>query len=86
MMISRSAVPGAPPFPSFMTLLLPLHFAQIVVQPPETVLPQAAIAFHPVRDALERGRLEMAGPPLCLVATRDQTGALPESVFDIYVK
>src|SRR5207247_9255268 len=57
-------------------LLLPLELAQIVVQAAEALFPETVIVLQPVCGALERTRLEPAGPPLRLAPARDQTGAL----------
>src|ERR1700736_2349249 len=59
-----------------MLLLLGLKFLEIIVQPVEAGVPEAAILFKPVVDVLKAGRLDPAWPPLRLAATRDQTGAL----------
>ena len=55
-------------------LWLRLQDFEIVVEPIEALLPQAAIAFEPVVNAFQRGRFEPAGPPLRLAAARDQAG------------
>ncbi len=57
-------------------LLLRLQCAQIVVQSIEARDPEAAIAFEPVVDGLEGGRLDPARPPLRLAAARDEARAL----------
>src|ERR1700716_3179848 len=57
-------------------LLLHLQFTQIYVQSIEAFLPEAAVAFEPVVNALEGARFDSAGTPLCLAATRDQARAL----------
>src|SRR5690242_15476788 len=58
-----------------MSLLLLLQFAQIIVQPIETLLPETPILLQPVGGVLKRTGLEPAGPPLCLATARDQAGA-----------
>jgi len=51
-----------------MLLLLGLKFLEIIVQPVEAGVPEAAISFKPVVDVLESRRLDPAGPPLRLRA------------------
>src|SRR3990170_3795746 len=45
-------------------LLLGLQYFEIIVEAVEPFLPKPAIFGEPVVDALERGRLDLAGPQL----------------------
>jgi hypothetical protein len=59
-----------------MFLLLGLKFLEIIVQPVEAGVAEAATSFKPVVDVLEGGRLDPARPLLRLAPGRDETGAL----------
>src|SRR5688572_1188200 len=57
-------------------LRLCLHLEEIVLEPIEAVLPQAAVVLEPVVRVPERAWLEAARAPLCGAPARDETGAL----------
>src|SRR5580700_2294579 len=59
-----------------MLFLLFLLLAKVGVQTIETLLPETAVVFHPVRDILQRIGFQPAGPPLGFAPARDQTRAL----------
>src|SRR5262249_27634993 len=63
---------------SLVTMLPPFSFdvLQIVVQPIEALVPEAAIVLQPVARFLEGTGAEPAGAPLCLATPHDQAGAL----------
>src|SRR5262245_31711285 len=63
-------------FPAWSLLRLCLQFAQVIVEPVETLFPEAAIALEPIVDFLQRARLDPARPPLRLASARDQAGTL----------
>src|SRR3981081_1929393 len=67
------------PFPFLLSLiafLLLLDFLQIVVQPIEAFVPEAAVWLHPLRNVAQRLPLQLAGSPLGLAAPSDQTRPL----------
>src|SRR5262245_61837876 len=57
-------------------LLLGLQGTKILIEPIEALFPQAAIAFQPVVNALQRIRFDAAGAPLCLARAGDESCAL----------
>src|SRR5258708_26944925 len=57
-------------------LLLRLQFTQIIIQPIEARLPEAAITLEPVVNALQCRGFDAARTPLRLAAARDQARAL----------
>src|SRR5271165_1501000 len=72
---TRSAGSLAALFPSSlaaMFLLLRFQGAQIFVQSVEALLPESPVVLQPVGDALERARLQPAGPPLRFATARYQ--------------
>src|ERR1700732_753930 len=64
--IVRASCPVSRLYLASMLLLLGLKFLEIIVQPVEAGVPEAAISFKPVVDVLESRRLAPAGPPLRL--------------------
>src|SRR5712691_6348844 len=60
---------------NFLRLVLALQFLEVGTQLVEALLPVAPVVLDPVGDVLERIRLEPAGPPLRLSASRDQARA-----------
>src|SRR5262249_23641118 len=88
MTISRSdgvanvVAPGLPGVA--MTLLPGFHVLEVLVQPCEALVPEAAIALGPRGHVLNRSRLEPAGAALRVPALADQTGAFehPEVLGD----
>src|SRR5208282_1467332 len=52
------------------------QLTDIVVQPVETLLPEAAIVLDPSGNIPERSSLQATRPPLRLAAASDQPGAL----------
>ena len=67
-----------------MVSLLCLELLQVRIQALVARVPEAAIAFGPLRDPLERRRLEPAGTPLRVAAATDEARALqhPEVLRD----
>src|SRR5258708_2292194 len=59
-----------------MSLLLPLQFAQVIVQAIEALFPETPVVLQPVGGILERTGFEPARPPLRLATARNKTGAL----------
>src|SRR5262249_37774912 len=57
-------------------LLRRLQLLQIEIEAIEALVPEAAIAFEPAVDVLERSRFDPARPPLRFAAAHDQAGAL----------
>src|SRR5882724_1431481 len=57
-------------------VLLVLKVVEVVVEAFVAGVPEAAVALGPLRDLLERRRLEPAGAPLRLASAGDQAGAL----------
>ena len=64
------------PFVVLLLAFFGLQLFQIVVEPIEALVEEAAVVFEPIVDVLERPRLDAARPPLRLAAARDQAGAL----------
>src|SRR5262249_14055778 len=64
--------------------LLLLQVFEVLIQPFEARVPEAAKVLGPLGDLLERRRPEPAGAPLRLAPARDQAGALehPEVLGD----
>src|SRR5579863_4432773 len=58
------------------SLLLVLEIAQIILEPIESLLPEAPVMLDPIGNVLKRTRGETARTPLRLAAARDQTCAL----------
>src|ERR1700687_4520107 len=58
------------------SLLLPVQFPEVLVQPIESLLPDHAIPSDPIVDVLERACRERRRPPLRLLAARNQPGTL----------
>src|SRR3712207_2634010 len=52
-------------------LLLGLELRQVGIQAIECLVPLTAVQIQPVVDFSEGGRLQSAGPPLCLTPPRD---------------
>src|SRR5438874_330924 len=75
-MIDRGSCSRSRLFLALTLLLLGLHYLQIILQAVEAFLPQPAIALEPGADVLEGVRLDAAGPPLRLAASRDEAGTL----------
>src|SRR5438128_1291895 len=75
-MIDRGSCSRSTLFLALTLLLLGLQYLQIILQPIEAFLPQPAVALEPVVDVLEGVRLDAAGPPLRLAASRDEAGTL----------
>src|SRR5450755_2446213 len=57
-------------------LPLGLQFLEIVVEPVQALVPQAAIVLQPTVNAAKRLGFDLAGPPLRLPAARDETSML----------
>src|SRR5215207_5018868 len=56
--------------------LLGLELAQVVVEPVEALVEEAAVVLEPAVDALQSLGIEAAGTPLRLAAAGDEAGAL----------
>src|SRR5918999_5279948 len=61
---------------SISVLLSFVEFAEIGVQPFETLLPMPSVLADPVRHVAERLRLQPAGPPLRLASLLDESRPL----------
>src|SRR5262245_10478231 len=75
-MIERGSVSRSMLFFAPILLLLRLQSFEIVFETIEALLPQAAIAFEPIVNALQCGRFEPTGAPLRRAAARDQACVL----------
>src|SRR5207302_4942696 len=51
-----------------------LELLQVLLEPVIALFPETAVRLHPVRDFLERPRLEPGRAPLALPASGDQSG------------
>ena len=63
-------------FAAVIGLLLCLEIAEVVIQAVEPLLPESAVALHPISYLFQAPRLDPAGPPLRLPASRDQPRSL----------
>src|SRR5256885_11683163 len=75
-MIDRGSCLRSRLFLALTLLLLGLQYLQIILQPIEAFLPQPAVALEPIVDLLDGVRLDAAGPPLRLAASRHEAGTL----------
>jgi hypothetical protein len=70
----RVAATSAVPFASMFPGLLYLKCGKVVIEPIHTAFPETAIVLHPIGNLAKRSSLQAAGTPLCVAATRDDTG------------